>query len=51
MQNNLSLSQRISRLGVRLRDSEWRRYGGLLLLGKAAGVGALLLAAMLMNPD
>ena len=51
MQNNLSLSQRISRLGVRLRDSEWRRYGGLLLLGKAAGVGALLLAATLMNPD
>src|ERR1700730_16534814 len=51
MQNNLSLSQTISRLGVRLRDSEWRRYGGLLLLGKAAGVGALLLAATLMNPD
>src|SRR4030081_1092986 len=51
MQNNLSLSQRVSRLGVRLRDSEWRRYGTLLLLGKAAGVGALLLAAMLMNPD
>jgi hypothetical protein len=51
MQNNVSLSHRITRLGVRLRDSEWRRYGALLLLGKAVGVGALLIAAMLINPD
>src|SRR5262249_8165934 len=33
----LSLSEKISRLAVRLRDPEWRRYGGLLLAGKMMG--------------
>jgi len=39
----LSLSGKLSRLAVRLRDPEWRRYGGLLLGGKAMGIGLVLL--------
>jgi Amt family ammonium transporter len=39
----LSLAQKFSRLAVRLRDPEWRRYGKLLLAGKAMGVGLVLL--------
>jgi len=39
----LSLAQKCSRLAVRLRDPEWRRYGRLLLTGKAVGVGLVLL--------
>src|ERR1700719_4630764 len=39
----LSLTQKLSRLSVRLRDPEWRRYGRLLLAGKALGVGLVLL--------
>ena len=30
---------------VRLRDSEWRRYGALLLAGKLTGGALLILAA------
>jgi ammonium transporter, Amt family len=39
----LSLSQKVSRLIIRLRDPEWRRYGKLLFAGKALGVGLVLL--------
>src|ERR1700737_1796712 len=39
----LSLSQKMSRLAGRLRDPEWRRYAGLLLGGKALGIGLVLL--------
>ncbi len=39
----LSMAQKFSRLAVRLRDPEWRRYGKLLLAGKALGVGLVLL--------
>jgi ammonium transporter, Amt family len=39
----LSLAQKCSRLAVRLRDPEWRRYGRLLIAGKAIGVGLVLL--------
>jgi Amt family ammonium transporter len=41
----LSLSEKFSRLRVRLRTPEWRRYGKLLFAGKLAGVG-LTLAVM-----
>jgi hypothetical protein len=44
---SLSLSRKISRLSVRLCDSEWRHYGMLLLFGKLSGVGLLLLGAVL----
>ena len=39
----LSLAQKFSRLAVRWRDPEWRRYGKLLLAGKGLGVGLVLL--------
>src|ERR1700704_243126 len=39
----LSLSQKFSRLAVRLRNPEWRRYGKLLLAGKGIGVALVLL--------
>jgi ammonium transporter, Amt family len=39
----LSLAQKFSRLAVRLRDPEWRRYGRLVLAGKALGIGLVLL--------
>src|ERR1700724_2692925 len=39
----LPLAERLSRLATRLRDPEWRRYGGLLLGGKAMGIGLVLL--------
>src|SRR2546421_1743346 len=41
----LSLSEKFSRLAVRLRAPEWRRYGKLLFAGKLMGV-ALTLAVM-----
>ncbi len=50
MKKRLTLSQKMSRLGVRLRDPEWRRYGGLLLTGKGLGV-ALLIAGVAFLPD
>src|SRR5712675_1080534 len=39
----LSLAEKFSRLAHRLRDPEWRRYAGLLLGGKAMGIGMVLL--------
>ncbi|HEY4782082.1 MAG TPA: hypothetical protein VIH54_09715, partial [Chthoniobacterales bacterium] len=39
----MSLSGKLSRLAMRLRDPEWRCYGGLLLGGKAIGIGLVLL--------
>src|SRR6202034_4185979 len=38
----ISLSEKMSRLGSRLRNPEWRRYGGTLLAGKVLGVGLVL---------
>lgn len=40
---SLSFAQKISRLGTRLHDSTWRRYGATLLAGKIMGVGLTLL--------
>ncbi len=40
---SLSLAQKLSRLAVRLRDPEWRRYGAALLTGKVLGVASTLL--------
>ena len=41
----MSLSEKFSRLRIRLRKPEWRRYGGTLLAGKVLGI-ALVLAIM-----
>ncbi len=40
---SMSFAEKLSRLGTRLHDREWRRYGATLLLGKVAGVGSALL--------
>jgi Amt family ammonium transporter len=39
----LSFSEKLSRLKVRLGQSEWRKYGTTLLAGKVIGVAAVLL--------
>src|SRR2546425_3709728 len=49
MKKRLTVSQKISRLGVRLHDREWRRYGWLLLIGKGMGI-ALLVAGVAFLP-
>jgi ammonium transporter, Amt family len=40
---SLSFYEKLSRLRLRLRDAEWRRYGGTLLFGKVLGVALVLL--------
>jgi ammonium transporter, Amt family len=45
----LSLAEKFSRLAVRLRDPEWRRYGKLLILGKGAGMAILLMIITLIS--
>src|SRR5437763_5618313 len=45
----LSLAQKFSRLAVRLRDPDWRRYGGTLLAGKAVGVGMVLMVMTVVS--
>ena len=37
-ERRLSFSEKVSRLIARLREPEWRRYGGTLLAGKVVGV-------------
>jgi Amt family ammonium transporter len=39
----LSFSQKLSRLALRLKNPEWRRYAGLLFGGKILGIGILFL--------
>ena len=46
----LSWSQKISRFGSRMRDREWRRYGGLLVAGKLIGL-SLLIGFLFLGPD
>jgi len=45
----LSFSQKLSRLAVRWKDPEWRRYAGLLLGGKALGIAVLLLTITVIS--
>jgi Amt family ammonium transporter len=40
----LPFSAKLSRLALRLKDPEWRRYGSLVFAGKAIGVVMVLLA-------
>lgn len=51
MNKTLSLSSKVLRLHLRLRDPEWRRYGKLLFIGKLVGIGLVLLAGILLCPD
>jgi ammonium transporter, Amt family len=39
----LSFAEKFTRLRERMRDPEWRRYGRLVLAGKALGIGLTLL--------
>src|SRR5262249_53097331 len=39
----LSLSEKFSRLRLRLKQPEWRRYGAVLFAGKGLGVAAIFL--------
>lgn len=45
----LSLSHKLSRLRMRLKDPQWRRYGGTLLTGKVLGVGLVLLLMFVVS--
>lgn len=45
----LSLAERLVRLGARLKQPEWRRYGRLLLAGKAMGVAIVLLLIVVVS--
>ena len=45
----LTLAQKFTRLGTRLRDPEWRRYGATLAAGKAIGVGVTMLAMIVIS--
>lgn len=45
----LSLSEKISRLGRRLHQPEWQRYGATLMGGKLLGVGVVLLLMLVVS--
>jgi Amt family ammonium transporter len=42
---------KFARLRERLKTPEWRQYGALLLAGKGAGIGLLLVGAYFFNPN
>src|SRR6185437_725099 len=48
-ETKLTLSQKVARLGNRMRSPEWRRYGALLLFGKTAGMAVVLLVIALVS--
>src|SRR5437868_5778478 len=45
----LSLSEKFARLRTRLKTSEWRRYGALLVAGKALGMVIVLLTITVIS--
>ena len=47
--STLSFSQKFSRLGSRLKDAQWRRYGITLLGGKVLGVVSVLMVAVFLT--
>src|SRR5215831_19688704 len=50
MTKQLSYAQKIARFRERIKDPQWRRYGALLLLGKAIAIVLLVAAFGLFNP-
>ena len=46
----MNIASKASRLWSRLHDSEWRRYGALLMAGKLSGIALLLMAMYFINP-
>lgn len=51
MNTTMPFSSKLSRLRMRLRDPEWRRYGALLLSGKLTGIGLLAILGLLTHPE
>ena len=47
--DKLSFSEKLARLGARLRDPEWRRYGFVMASGKVLGL-AVILGMMILIP-
>jgi len=47
----MTLSDKVRRLGERLRLPEWRRFGALLLTGKLMGIAVLMLGILVFNPS
>jgi len=45
----LSFSQKLSRLAVRMKDPEWRRYAGVLFGGKVLGIGIVMLTTTVIS--
>ncbi len=48
-ETRLTLAQKMTRLGSRLQEPQWRRYGALLLVGKVVGIAAVLLAIQFIS--
>ncbi len=47
--NRFSFAVKLSRLRARLKDPEWRRYGRLLVVGKALGILAVFLIIIVVS--
>ena len=45
----MSFSQKLSRLAVRMKDPEWRRYAGVLFGGKVLGIAVVLLTITVIS--
>ena len=45
----LSFSQKLSRLAVRMRDPEWRRYASVLFGGKVLGIAVVMLTITVIS--
>ncbi len=46
LEDRLSMSAKMSRLGQRLKDPQWRKYGGTLLAAKMLGLGLIFLVML-----
>src|SRR5947209_3600933 len=51
MENKLSFGEKLSRLRLRLREPEWRKYGQILITGKLTGIALLMVLGIIMHPD
>ena len=51
MTTQLSFASKVHRLGTRLRDTQWRKYGMVLLTGKFLAIALMLAVAVLINPS
>jgi Amt family ammonium transporter len=48
-EGRLSFSEKLTRLGMRMKDPEWRRYLKLIVAGKLLGFAALVAVIVLIN--